>query len=80
MDVQQDLSRHYETDIKLIGDKATLTQIVVLLSYIRYYLQSGTSGDIKVSVGKNMESSFFGLQVNDQEIPNIYPRDNVEIN
>lgn len=80
MDIQQDLSRHYETDIKIIGDKTAIMQIVVLLSYIRHFLQNNEQGNIDVSIGKNMNSSFFGLQVNEQEIPDIYPTETVEIN
>lgn len=80
MDNDEELKNSFETDIKLIGDKNTITQIVILLAYIRRYLQTNTSGDIHVSIGKNMKTDFFAMQVNDQEIKDINPSENVEIN
>ena len=78
--IDKNLKSSIETNIKLIGDSGPITQIVILLAYIRYYLQNNISGEIKVSVGKNMESNFFAMQVNDQEIDQIKPRDSLEIN
>ena len=69
-----------ETDIKIIGDKSTVSQIVLLLAYIRAYLQSKEDGEIKVKIGKNMVSQFFAFQVNDQEIVQVKPKDELEIN
>ena len=75
-----ELSKHVETDIKIIGDKTTNTQIVMLLAYIRYFLQRKQSSEIKVNIGKHVNSDFFAIQVNDQEIPELIPKDSVDIN
>lgn len=80
MENNEELKDSFETDIKLIGDKAPITQIIILLAYIRHYLQNHESGDIKISVGKNMKSGFFAMQVNGQEIPEIFPQESLEIN
>ena len=73
-------SQHFEADIQLFGDKTTLIQIVVLLSYLRYHIQNKIPGDIKVSVGKHVETEAFNFSVNEQEVPQIKPETEIEIN
>lgn len=77
---QEELKDSIETDIKLIGDAEPITQIVILLAFIRYHLKNNVPGDIHVSIGKHMKSGFFGLQVNCQEISDINPQESLEIN
>lgn len=77
---QEELKSSVETDIKLIGDVAPITQIIILLTYIRHHLKNNTPGDIHISIGKHMKSGFFGMQVNGQEISDIIPQENLEIN
>lgn len=76
----EELKDSFETDIKLIGDKGPITQIIILLAYIRHYLQNNESGEIKITIGKKMKTDFFAMQVNDQEIPGIFPEESIEIN
>lgn len=73
-------SQHFEADIQMFGDKTTLTQIVVLLSYLRYHIQNKIPGDIKVSVGQHLETEAFNFSVNEQEVPQIKPEKEIEIN
>lgn len=73
-------SQHFEADIQMFGDKTTLTQIVILLSYLRYHIQNKIPGDIKVSVGKHLETEAFNFSVNEQEVPQIKPETEIEIN
>ena len=73
-------SQHFEADIKVFGEMTTITQIVVLLAYIRDMVQSKTSGDIKLSIGKNLETDVFSFTVNDQEIAHFKARNELEIN
>lgn len=73
-------SQHFEADIQMFGDKTTLTQIVVLLSFLRWHIQNKTPGEIKVSVGKNLETEAFSFSVNGQEVPHIVAQKEIEIN
>ena len=73
-------SQHFEADISMFGDKTTLTQIVLLLSFLRYHIQNKTPGDIKVSVGKHLETDTFAFTVNGQEVPQVKPTGEIEIN
>ena len=73
-------SQHFEADIQLFGDKTTLTQIVFLLAYLRHYIQTKTPGEIKVSVGKHLETEAFNFSVNGEEIQQVVPQKEIEIN
>jgi len=73
-------SQHFEASVDMFGDKTTLTQIVLLLTYIRYHIQNKIPGDIKVSIGKRLETEAFSFSVNEQEVPQIKPEKEIEIN
>lgn len=77
---QRGFSQHFEADIKLFGEMTTITQIVVLLAYIRDMIQSKTPGDIKLSIGKNLETNVFSFTVNEQEIAHFKAKNELEIN
>ena len=68
-----------ETDIKLVGDEIITGQIVLLLAYIRDALNNSNGSDIKISVGKNIHVDNFDFSVNDQEIPLVKAKNNLEI-
>ena len=69
-----------ETDVKLIGNQETIVQIVALLSYIRNLINTSTEGDIKISVGKNINSNYFAFSVNNQEIADLKAKTSININ
>ena len=73
-------SQHFEANIDMFGDKTTLTQIVVLLSFLRWHIQNKEPGEIKVSVGKHLETETFSFSVNGQTIPQIVAEKEIEIN
>ena len=74
-------SQHFNANVDMFGDKTTLTQIVILLSYIRQYVQSRTPGEIKVSIGKHLNpTEAFTFVVNGEEVPQAIPTKEIEIN
>lgn len=74
-------SQHFNANIEMFGDKITLTQIVMLLAYIRHHIQTRSSGEIKVSIGKHMNpTEAFTFTVNGEEIPQVIAMDELEIN
>ena len=70
----------YETNVKMIGDKITNSQLVYLIAFIRDVLLQKDSATVKLSIGKNRKVDFFGIQVNDQEIKQVCPITEFEIN
>lgn len=75
-----ELKDSIETDIKIIGNKNTITQIVILMAYIRHIIKSNKPSDILLKIGKNRSGDFFAIQVNDYEIDDINPTKTLEIN
>lgn len=73
-------SQHFDADIHIFGERTTLTQIVVLLAYLRDMIQSKTPGDLKLSVGKHLDTDVFSFTVNGQEISHIKAARELEIN
>lgn len=69
-----------ETNIKVIGDKTTVCQIVQLLAYIRHTIKNGEKTDITVKIGRNVADGHFLFDVNGLEIPDLITQKFVEIN
>ena len=73
-------SQHFDADVHMFGDKTTLMQVVLLLAYIRNHIQTKTPGDIKVSIGKHLETEAFTFSVNGHEVPQVIASPEIEIN
>lgn len=70
----------YPTEIKVIGDKTTICQVIQLLAYIRNSIRNNKRQDIKLIIGKNIENGKFLFDVNSQEIPDLKAQPTIEIN
>lgn len=73
-------SQHFDADVHMFGDKTTLMQVVLLLTYIRHRIQTKTAGEIKVSIGKHLETEAFTFSVNGHEVPQVIAAPEIEIN
>lgn len=73
-------SQHFDIDVKLFGEKTTLTQVVILLAFLRDLIQKKEPGEIKISVGKHLETDVFSFTVNGQEVPHAKAEKEMEIN
>ncbi len=70
-----------ESIIDMIGDRNNLVSIVILLSYIRHYLNTGKQGDITIKIGYNKPPTCpFSFSVNEESVEDIYPGETLEIN
>ena len=70
-----------DTAVELIGEKGVLASIVILLSYIRYYVNSNSKGEIVVKIGYNKPPAMpFVFSVNDNIVDDIYPGQTLDIN
>lgn len=69
-----------ESNIRLIGDKTTICQIVLLMSYIRHAIKNNMQTDINVKIGSNIANGQLMFDVNGLEIPDMITKDFVEIN
>lgn len=69
-----------ETNIRLLGDKTTLCQIVLLLSYIRHAIKNNIKTSLNVKICEKVADGQLLFDVNGLEIPDMIIQDNVEIN
>ena len=70
-----------ESIIDIIGDRSNIVSTIILLSYIRHILNTGSKGEIKVKVGYNKPPSIpFNFAVNEQTVDDYYPGEVLEIN
>ena len=69
-----------ETNIRFLGDKSTISQIVQLLAYIRHAVKYNDHLHIDVEIGKYVMNSPLAFDVNGQEIADLVPQSTAHIN
>lgn len=69
-----------DSDVRLIGDKMTICQVVQLLAYIRHAIKNNLQTEIKVKIGGKIANSDFMFAVNGLEIPDYITQPEAEIN
>lgn len=69
-----------EADIKLIGDKTIICQIVQFLAYVRHAIKNNLQKDINVSIGNNIANGQLLFDVNGLEIPDLITQDHIDLN
>lgn len=72
--------RLVDTNVHFIGDKQTISQIVLLLAYIRHAVKNNLNTDIKISIGKHIVNRELAFDVNNQEIADYITQKTLEIN
>lgn len=72
--------RLVETNVRFVGDKSTISQVVMLLAYIRHAVKNNLRKDINVEIGKYVANKELLFDVNGQEIDDFISQDFIEIN
>lgn len=67
------------SELRLIGDKMILVQIIKLLAYIRYAVKNNLKTEIKVKIGEKIANGQFMFDVNQSEISDLITQDSIEI-
>ena len=78
--VEETNARLVETLVRFLGDKSTISQVVMLLAYIRHAVKNNLRKDITVQIGKNVVNKELLFDVNSQEIDDYITKDFIEIN
>lgn len=68
-----------ETDVRIIGDSQAISQVVLLLAYIRHALRNNLHTKIEVEVGKDIANIDFAFDVNQQEIKDYITKESIII-
>lgn len=74
------LENNIDTDLKLFGSEGAIVEIIGLLSYIRNAINSQRPCEIKVVVGKRIESDYFDFTVGNESVPDYKAQPEISIN
>ena len=68
-----------ETDLTFFGDRATIVNVVTLLSYIRHAVKNNEDAEISVKIGKTRGDAEFEFTVNNTKTGDLITKDQIEI-
>jgi hypothetical protein len=66
-------------DIRVISDKDTLKNIIMLLAHIRYIIKSKKPTTIEINMNQHKTTDLY-FSVNNQEVSNYIPKKTITIN
>ena len=69
-----------ETNIRIIGDKRPIIEVVKLMAYIRHAIRNNLKCEIKVKLGHNIANTPFMFDVNGLEVQDFITKNEVIIN
>ena len=69
-----------ETNVRLVGDKTVVAQVVQLLSYIRHAVRNNLKTSIQVDINNTVANVPFMLDVNGLEVPDLVTVNKVQVN
>lgn len=83
-ETQADLDKYnnnlVETNVRLMGDKTIVAQVVQLLSYIRHAIRNNIKTSIQVDIPITVANAQFMLDVNGIEVPDLVTIEKTQIN
>jgi hypothetical protein len=68
-----------ETDLTFFGDRATIVNVVTLLSYIRHAVMNHEDSEITVKIGKTRGDAEFEFTVNNMKTGDLITKNELEI-
>lgn len=69
-----------ETNVRLVGDKTVVAQVVQLLSYIRHAVRNNAKTSIEVDIRNTVANVPFMMDVNGMEVPDLVTVSKVQVN
>lgn len=69
-----------ETNVRLVGDKTVVAQVVQLLSYIRHAIRNNAKTKIEVDLPNTVANVPFMMDVNGMEVPDLVTANKVQVN
>ena len=83
-DTQAELDKYnnnlVETNVRLIGDKTVVGQVLQLLSYIRHAIRNNMKTSIEVDIANTVANVPFMLDANGLEVPDLVTVNKVQVN
>ena len=69
-----------ETNVRLMGDKTVVAQVVQLLAYIRHAVRNNMKTKIEVDIPCTAANVPFMMDVNGMQVPDLVTVDKVKVN
>lgn len=69
-----------ETNVRLIGDKTIVAQVLQLLAYIRHAIRNNMKTSIQVDIPITVANSQFMIDANGMQVPDLVTVDKVQVN
>lgn len=69
-----------ETNVRLMGDKTVVAQVVQLLSYIRHAVRNNMNTTIEVDIANTVANVPLMMDVNGMEVPDLVTVKKVQVN
>lgn len=69
-----------ETNVRLMGDKTVVGQVVQLLAYIRHAVRNNLKTSIEVNINNTVANVPLMFDVNGIEVPDLVTVDSVQVN
>ncbi len=69
-----------ETNVRLMGDKTVVGQVVQLLAYIRHAVRNNLKTSIEVNINNTVANVPLMFDVNGIEVPDLVTVDKVQVN
>ena len=69
-----------ETNVRLMGDKTVVAQVLQLLSYIRHAIRNNMKTTIEVDIAGTAANVPFMLDANGMQVPDLVTVNKVQVN
>lgn len=69
-----------ETNVRLVGDKTVVAQVVQLLTYIRHAVRNNMKTKIEVDIANTVANVPFMMDVNGMDVPDLVTVKKVQVN
>ena len=69
-----------ETNVRLMGDKTIVAQLVQLLSYIRHAVRNNLKTTIEVDIANTVANTQLMMDVNGMQVPDLVTASKVQVN
>lgn len=69
-----------ETNVRLMGDKTVVAQVIQLIAYIRHAVRNNLSTKIEVDIPNTVANVPFMFDANGMEVPDLVTVEKTQIN
>ena len=69
-----------ESEVRLVGDRNVLIQVIMLLAYVRDAIRRNEPSEIKVEIGKSIQNGEFDFLLDNERVDDVRMAESIQIN